>query len=84
MIWSLLFICAQFALLETSSVDDDLAQMKKEISGSSSVCINAQTMRRCQVSFNTQDNTSDIYVNRARPTDSTRGTGVHVTFSSST
>lgn len=29
----------QFALLETSSVDDDLANLKKELSGSSKVCL---------------------------------------------
>lgn len=28
----------QFALLEGSSVDDDLADLKKELSGSSKVC----------------------------------------------
>lgn len=35
----LYFIGAQFALLETSSVDDDLSQLKKELSGSALVCI---------------------------------------------
>lgn len=29
----------QFALLEGSSVDDDLANLKKELSGSSKVCL---------------------------------------------
>jgi hypothetical protein len=28
----------QFAILESSSVDDDLANLKKELSGSSKVC----------------------------------------------
>lgn len=29
----------QFAMLESSSVDDDLAKLKKELSGSSKVCL---------------------------------------------
>lgn len=32
-------ILSQFALLESSSVDDDLANLKKELSGSSKVCL---------------------------------------------
>ena len=31
------FLTVQFALLETSSVDDDLADLKKELSGSTKV-----------------------------------------------
>lgn len=33
------FSILQFALLESSSVDDDLANLKKELSGSSKVCL---------------------------------------------
>jgi hypothetical protein len=32
----------QFAMLESSSVDDDLANLKKELAGSSKVCFKQQ------------------------------------------
>lgn len=34
----IVLLILQFALLETSSVDDDLANLKKELSSSSKVC----------------------------------------------
>lgn len=36
---SCIIFMLQFALLEDSSVDDDLANLKKELSGSSKVCL---------------------------------------------